>query len=344
MAKGIRRAIPIRWLSQSWPLILLWILYLFASLPPAKTQSQLSDVKVAPQPKSLARKTIPNSSLRGNSEPLKVNVNLVLVPVTVTDGLNHTVLGLEKQNFQVYENKHLQSIQTFSSTDIPVSIGIIFDTSGSMATKLDRAREAVKEFINTANPEDEFFMITFADEPRELVDLTTSPEQVLSSLLLMQAKGSTALLDAVYMGISKMQGSKYNKKALLVISDGGDNHSRYSEKDVKRMVKETDVMIYAIGIYDRSFPTEEERLGPELLSDISELTGGRTFTIDDTNDLPDVACKIGVELRNQYVLGYRPSETVSDGKWHTIKVKLLPPKGLPQLLVHTKQGYYAREE
>jgi Ca-activated chloride channel homolog len=344
MVNRICRGIPAHRLSQCKSLILLWVLVLLVDLPPTEAQTQLSDVEIVPRVGHLSRKTAPDSSLRENSKPLKVDVNLVLVPVTVTDWLSRSVLGLEKDNFQVYENKHLQSIQTFSSTDIPVSIGIIFDTSGSMATKLDRAREAVKEFIGVANPDDEFFIVTFADTPTDLIDFTTSPEEVANSLLLAQAKGLTALLDAVHLGVAKMKGAKYNKKALLIISDGGDNHSRYSERDVKRMIKESDVMIYTIGIFDHYFATEEERLGPELLSDISEMTGGRNFTIDNLNDLPDVASKIGVELRNQYVLGYRPSETVSDGKWHAIKVKLLPPKGLPQLMVHAKQGYYAHEE
>jgi Ca-activated chloride channel family protein len=157
-------------------------------------------------------------------------------------------------------------------------------------------------------------------------------------------KHRTALLDAIYMGISKMRQAKYAKKALLIISDGGDNHSRYTEGEIKALVKEADVMIYAIGIYDRYASATEERLGPQLLSDITELTGGRAFTIDNPNDLGDVATKIGVELRNQYVLGYRPTKITRDGKWRKIKVKLLPPKGLPPLRVYARTGYYAPAE
>jgi Ca-activated chloride channel family protein len=141
-----------------------------------------------------------------------------------------------------------------------------------------------------------------------------------------------------------MRQARYGRKALLIISDGGDNHSRYTESEVKNLVKESDVQIYAIGIYDRYFPTEEERLGPELLSDISELTGGRAFSIDNPNDLAEVATKIGIALRSQYVLGYRPSNPAHDGKWHKVKVKLVPPKGLPPLRVYAKTGYYARSE
>jgi len=166
-------------------------------------------------------------------------------------------------------------------------------------------------------------------------------DEIQNKLVFTAPKGRTALLDAVYLGMHKMKEAKNQKKALLIISDGGDNHSRYTESEIKSQVKEADVMIYSIGIYDHSFPTIEEKLGPELLSEMSEVTGGRSFTIDNPNDLPDVASKIGMQLRNQYVLGYRPSQVQHDGKWHKIKVKLHIPKGLPPLQVYARTGYYA---
>jgi len=255
--------------------------------------------------------------------------------------MNRPVTGLEKHNFKVFEGKELQDIRHFSGEDVPVSLGVIFDTSGSMSSKFDRAREAITEFFRTANPQDEFFMIAFSDKPEELSDFTSSVEDIQGKLLYTTPKGRTALLDAIYLGISKMRQAKYQKKALLIISDGGDNRSRYTESEIKSLVKEQDVLIYAIGIYDHYFPTDEERLGPQLLSDITEVTGGRAFTVDNPNDLGDIATKIGIELRNQYVLGYRPKNLVSDGKWHKVKVKLVPPKGLPPLQVHAKAGYYA---
>jgi len=218
---------------------------------------------------------------------------------------------------------------------------VIFDTSGSMKGKIERSQEAVVDFFKTANPHDEFFMIAFADQPEEIADFTSSIEQIQNKLVYAVPKGRTALLDAIYMGLSKMRSAKYPKKALLIISDGGDNHSRYTERELKALVKEADVMIYAIGIYDHSFPTEEEWLGPQLLSGISGLTGGRAVAIDNPNDLADAARNIGVELRNQYVLGYRPQSSRHDGKWHNIKVKLMPPKGSRRLHAYAKRGYYA---
>ena len=309
-------------------------------------QNPGDEVHVAPRVEPAAPKQalVENPALRTHTKPFKKDVDLVLVPVTITDPLNRLVTGLDRENFQVYEGKEAQEIRHFSSEDAPVSLGVIFDMSGSMSSKIERAREAVIEFFKTANPQDEFFMITFADKPDEISDFTQSVEDIQGKLVYTIPKGRTALLDAIYLGISKMRQAKYPKRALLIISDGGDNHSRYTEGEIKNLVKEADVLIYAIGIYDHYFPTEEERLGPQLLSDITELTGGRSFTIDNPNDLADVATKIGIELRNQYVLGYRPKNPVRDGKWRKIKVKLRPPKGLPPLRVYAKTGYYAPSE
>ena len=282
--------------------------------------------------------------VRTHAPTIKSKVDLVLVPVTVTDPANRLVTGLDKENFAVFEGKEQQEVRHFSSEDAPISLGVIFDMSGSMSSKIERAREAVKEFFKTANPQDEFFMVAFADKPQEISDFTQSVEDIQGKLLFTVPKGRTALLDAIYLGISKMREAKYPKRALLIISDGGDNHSRYTEGEIKSLIKEADTMVYSIGIYDQYMQTEEERLGPALLNDISELSGGRSFTIDNPNDLADVATKIGIELRNQYVLGYRPKNPGHDGKWHKIKVKLLPPKGLPPLHVYAKTGYYASSQ
>ena len=300
--------------------------------------------RIEPMTKPDPAATIVAESLRSRIPVVKSKVDLVLVPVTVTDPMNRLVTGLDKENFQVFEGKEAQEVRNFSAEDAPVSLGVIFDMSGSMSSKIERAREAVIEFFKTANPQDEFFLIAFADKPEEVSDFTQSIDDLQGKLVFTVPKGRTALLDAIYLGVSKMRQAKYPKKALLIISDGGDNHSRYTEGEIKNLVKEADVMIYAIGIYDRYASATEERLGPQLLSDITELTGGRAFTIDNPNDLGDVATKIGVELRNQYVLGYRPSKVVRDGKWRKIKVKLLPPKGLPPLKVYARTGYYAPAE
>lgn len=316
-------------------------------VPAACAQGSAADVHITPHVQHAPTQNdqpTQDAGLKTHMTSIKVDVNLVLVSVSILDPLNRQVTGLDKENFEVFEGKERQEIRHFSSEDAPVSLGAIFDVSGSMASKIERAREAVVEFLKTANPQDEFFMIAFADKPEEVTDFTQSVEEIEGRLVYTVPKGRTALLDAIYLGLSKMREAKYGKKALLIISDGGDNHSRYTESEIKSLVKESDVQIYAIGTYDHYFPTDEERLGPQLLSEITELTGGRAFSIDNPNDLPDVATKIGVELRNQYVLGYRPANPAHDGKWHKIRVKLTPPKGLPPLRVYAKTGYYASSE
>jgi Ca-activated chloride channel homolog len=296
----------------------------------------------AKDPAAKAAEVPSDPGLRVNhGKPTKVDVDLVLVPVTVTDDWNRIVTGLDKENFTVMEGNQLQEVKHFSSEDAPLSLGVIFDMSGSMSDKIEKSREAVIEFFKTANPLDEFFMITFNDRPQLRADFTKSVEDIQGKLVYTVPQGSTALLDAIYMGITKMKDARNAKKALLIISDGGDNHSRYTEGEIKSMVKEADVQIYSIGIFSLAPPTPEEVSGPALLTEISNVTGGRMFTISNPNELADVATKIGIELRNQYVLGYRPSNKAKDGRWRKIKVKLIPPKGLPHMNVYAKTGYYA---
>jgi Ca-activated chloride channel homolog len=330
--------------------LVLWaVVWSSLCVIPTLAQTTVDDVHVTPRTVETAKtEEVPApsdvSSTNAHVRPLRTSADLVLVPVTITDPMNRLVTGLDKENFQLFEGSTPEEIKTFSSEDAPVSLGVIFDSSGSMRSKMDRAKDAVMEFFKTANPQDEFFMITFSDQPEVVSDFTSSVDEIQNKLIYAVPQRMTALMDAIYMGVSKMRQAKYPKKALLIISDGGDNHSRYTENEIKALVKEADVMVYAIGIYDRYFPTPEERLGPELLGEVSELSGGRAFTVENPNDLADVATKIGIELRNQYVLGYRPHNISRDGKWRKIKVKLLPPKGLPPLRVYARTGYYAPEE
>lgn len=278
---------------------------------------------------------------------LRVEVDVVLVNVTVTDPYNRLVTGLESEHFEVLEDKEPQEILYFSSEDVPISLGVIFDISGSMgsAGKLERARQAVVQFFKTANPSDEFFVVAFSDEPHVLVDFTSSVEEIQNRLVYRRAGGRTAMLDGLYLGLTHTRQANNPKKALLLISDGGDNNSRYNVKDIKAYVREVDVQIYAVGIFDPIGSRQAPELvwGPTLLSELAEMTGGRMFPVElqNINELPDIASKISVELRNQYVIGYRPTNRERDGTWRKIKVKLKPPKGLPPLRVYARSGYYA---
>ena len=312
----------------------------------ALAQSELDSAHIFPRKNAqmLASANVAASPASAYMHESKQNVDLVLVPVSVTDGSQRLVTGLDQSNFQVLEGKKVQEIRHFSNEDAPVSLGVIVDTSGSMKDKVARVREAVTQFCEMANVEDEFFMITFSDEPHMASDFTNTAQDIEKELIYLNPRGRTALLDAIYMGVEKMRQARYSKKALLVISDGGDNHSRYGEREVKSAVKESDVMIYAIGTFDRYVPTQEELLGPGLLANVAQVTGGRAFILEDPNEMPAVAHRIGTELRTQYVLGYRPEKAPHDGKWHKISVKLKLPAKLSFLRVHAKTGYYAGGE
>ena len=322
----------------------LLVVSLFDAASPAQTS--LNDVHIMPrEAPTLANSISPLGMVEDSVlHKIKTDVKLVLVPVSVTDPEHRLITGLSAGNFQLYEGNTAQSIRHFSSEDVPISIGVILDASGSMRDKMERVREALNQFCREANPQDEFFMIVFSNEPHLVNDFTTSPDDLQKELLFTQPKGRTALLDAIYMGLHKLKDARYGKKALLIISDGGDNHSRYSEKEIKSAAKESDVMIYGIGTFDRYVPTLEESRGPALLSEIAEPTGGRAFTLENPQELPAVARYIGKELRTQYVLGYRPENLRKDGKWHKIQVKLRLPRKWSFLRAHAKTGYYAPAE
>ncbi|HYL86824.1 MAG TPA: VWA domain-containing protein [Candidatus Angelobacter sp.] len=279
-----------------------------------------------------------------SGDTLRIDVDMALLNVTVTDPYNRLVTGLEPDNFRVFEDNVEQEVVTFSSEDVPISIGVIFDYSGSMSNKVGKAREAALQFFKTANPQDEFFLVSFNERAELTSSFTNSVENLQSRMMLTVPKGRTALLDAIYLGLSQMRGAHNAKRALLILSDGGDNHSRYNESDIKRLVKEADTQLYAIGIFDplgSRNRTPEELNGPSLLNEITEMTGGRVFAVEKLEDLPDIASKIGMELRNQYVLGYRPSNKAHDARWRKVKIKLRAPRGLPPLSVYCKTGYYA---
>ena len=311
----------------------LWILVCLYSVPAGFSQN--SGPEKPPVPSSGAKLK--------PGETIRVDVNLALVNVTVTDPLGRLVTGLERENFRVFEDNTEQEVVTMSSEDVPISIGLVFDMSGSMSDKVDKARQAAIQFMRTANPLDQFFLVSFNDRAELTSGFTNSVEELQNRMMFTSSRGRTALLDAIYLGLSQMRGARNAKRALLIISDGGDNHSRYSETDVRNFLKEADCQLYAIGIYSEvgARATAEEVNGPSLLSEVTEMTGGRAFPVGNIGELPDIAAKIGMELRNQYVLGYKPSNAEHNGTWRKIKVKLRPPRGLPPLNVYARTGYYA---
>ncbi len=274
---------------------------------------------------------------------LRVDSNLVLVPVSVTDPNNRPVTGLEPEHFKVFDDHAEQNITHFAMDDEPVAVGLVFDTSGSMGPKIRLSRLAASAFFQTANPDDEFFLVEFNDQVKLVTPLTQDFDEIQNQLTFAQSKGRTALLDAIVMAMHEIKRSQKNRKALLIISDGGDNSSRYSEGEVRSLVRESDVLVYAIGIFEpwaSRGRTPEEAAGPGLLSQLAEQSGGRHYPAE-ASELPDIAAKIGMELRNRYVLGYSPKATMRDGRYHRVEIKLIPPHGLPKLTAHWRQGYFA---
>ena len=279
---------------------------------------------------------IPTASFR-------VNSNLVLVPVNVLDVRNRQVLGLTREQFRVFDDDVEQPITHFATDDAPASIAIVLDASGSMGAKLNKSREAVADILNTANPDDEFALIQFNARVQRLVDFTGRSGEILNGLLSIQSKGPTALLDAVYFAINTMRRARHPRKAIVLISDGGDNCSRYTVLETKQMVREADVQIFALAIVDRIEKrgrTREEIEGPTLLDSITEETGGRMFIVDKADELRAAAAEIGTTLRNQYLLGYSTAETARDGKFHSVAVNVHCNKSVR---LFWRLGYYAAE-
>jgi len=267
----------------------------------------------------------------------------VLLWANVMDDDGNPVSNLQHDNFRVYEDKVEQTLSVYRREDLPISIGVILDVSGSMTKKLERSRTAVAQFLSAANPADEFFLITFNDHAQLVVPFTTRKVDIDTRLMSAVAYGRTALLDAIYLGLSQMREAHNPRKALLLITDGGDNHSRYTGDEILNFAREADTQIYAIDLHDPvgSRATPEEVNGPELISQTAQLAGGHSFAVANLNNMPGIAAKIGQAMRNQYVLGYLPTNRLRGGNWRKIKVKLRPPKGLPPLNVYAKSGYYS---
>jgi Ca-activated chloride channel homolog len=273
---------------------------------------------------------------------LKIDVDLVLVNATVTDQLNRYVSGLEAEHFQVWEDKVEQKVEYFNAEDVPISVGLIVDISGSMKDKIATAVNAATTFLKTGNPEDEYFVVEFANRPELMSDFTTDVSKLTSKLITIQAKGMTAMYDSVYLGLEKLKDGSNPKKALLLITDGEDNRSRYTFQNVKEFVKEQDVQIYGIGIVDEwNSQLSAGRTGRAMVEELSDLTGGRAFFPDSVYELEDICTKIAIELKNQYVIGYHSTNEAKDGKWRKLRMKVNPPKGINRLNVRYKQGYYA---
>jgi Ca-activated chloride channel homolog len=274
------------------------------------------------------------SEMRVQSQTLKVDVNLVLVNATVSDSKGRLVAGLERPHFRLWEDDVEQTVEYFSLEDLPLSVGLVFDATGSMADKMSVARDAATAFLKTSNPHDEYFLVEFSNQPKLVEDFTTDISRLQKHIFSTSAEGLTPLFDAVHMGLDKIKDAGNTKKALLIITDGEDNHSQYTFADIHEFTRHQEAQIYAIGLIDSA-------AGRRTIGDLVETTGGRAFFPSSVDQLQDICTRIAIELKSQYLLGYRSTNEARDGKWRQIHVEVNPPKGLPPLTLRSRTGYYA---
>jgi Ca-activated chloride channel family protein len=287
---------------------------------------------------------------------LRADVNMVLVPVTVTDHRGASVNGLEQKSFTLLEDKVPQKIVSFSREDSPSSVGVVLDVSGSMRNTLGTAKDVVQAFLRTTNVEDEFLLLTVSTQPAVIPAFTTDIGDLEHSVGTARPGGMTALIDTVYLGLNRMKEARQPRRALLILSDGIDNQSRYSQSELLRVALEADVQIYTI-IFDTGAaggssgavpfrpsmvakPGDRgpQQQGPEMLEKLSERTGGLHFHVHNHAEANEAVTNAGQALRNEYLIGYQPADSATSGKWHRIQVKL----DRAQVQVHTRTGYYAR--
>jgi Ca-activated chloride channel homolog len=318
----------------------------------AFTQAQsLDDVHVEPHQKpGTEPHAVDAASIRGLpglGKPFHVDVDLVLVPVTVTDAMNRPVTTLQKQDFALYERGKRQEIRYFDEEDAPISVAVLLDISKSMSDKIEIERTALKDFFNNANPQDEYFAITFSDRPRLVASGTTSIDEMEQALAEIEPGGPTAMLDAIYLAEAELRAAKYKRRAIVIFSDGGDNVSHYSHREVRDLVREGNVEVYAIGLFETfffgTFGTIEEKLGRMWLSEITDCTGGRTVAVESREKVPEAAAAVSREMRSQYVLGYRPAIR-RDGQWRKIKVSVESSTVGQPLHASYKNGYISLEK
>jgi Ca-activated chloride channel family protein len=274
---------------------------------------------------------------------LRIDSSLVQIPVHVTTAFGASITNLSRENFQILEDDVEQKVTHFAQDDAPVSVGLLFDASGSMQNKMRKSSEAVASFFKTANPEDEFFLVEFNERPKLAVSFTRDTDEIYRKAAHIRPFGRTSLLDAIHLASEQMKNARHLRKALVILSDGGDNRSRYTPSEIKNMLLESDVQVFSMGIFDPDGPkrTPEETNGPRLLDELAEQTGGQLYSVDKLDELASISTRIGNELRNQYLVGYSPSNPLRDGKYRHVKVKLIAPNGMANLRTYYRHGYYA---
>jgi VWFA-related protein len=291
----------------------------------------------AQAPRAVPAKSFPEVHLR-------VDTSVVLVPVHATSKIGTSITDLTEANFRVFEDGVEQKVTSFSKQDAPISVGLVFDSSGSMTRKIRKSAEAAAAFFKTANAGDEFFLIEFGERPKLVMPFTQDSDEIYRKIVQSRPFGRTSLIDAIHLALVQMKNARYARKAIVILSDGGDNRSRLTRREIKGALIESDVQMYAMGIFDPEDVTKhtpEEENGPRLLDELAAQTGGRVYPVDNLDELESISSTLGNALRNEYLLGYVPSNESRDGKYRQVKVRLDMPEEAPQLNITYRHGYYA---
>jgi VWFA-related protein len=281
-------------------------------------------VVISPRPQ-------PARSVRVN---MRMDVRLVQIPVTVTDLKGSPVLGLAKTSFRVFEDDVERPVAALSISDAPISAGVVFDTSRSMKPRLHDSLTALDEFFKTSNAADEFFLVRFSDRAEVLRAFTRTPAEITLALNGIEAHGWTALVDAICLAAQQVRKGKHERKVLIVLTDGNDNNSRYSESELLSLLREADVRVYAISLIDRS----------RYLQKICEETGGRAIWVHKMSDLATAMRDLSNQIRSEYLVSYNPAEVQNDGRYHRVRVEVQPPPGLARVFPYWRHGYLAPNE
>ncbi len=296
------------------------------------------------QEASVVRLASPSVTLPALSKPdMSFDVNLVLVPVAVTDPKNRPVLGLTKEAFTLYEDKRAEKIQYFFNEDTPIAVGLVVDFSSSMESKADTLREAIRQFFDAANPQDEYYVVVVSTHPKLIANGTKDVHEIEDKLAHEQPFGWTALLDGVDLAMRMMKSSQYERKVVVMISDGGENNSRLHLQRVRSMVAEQNADVYGVGIFENVIPffrPLEEKLGGRTMARLTDATGGRLIAVNNASQLPQAVSDLSEEIRNQYVLGYRPRNMKHDGRWRKIRVEVKAPVDSMRLRASYKNKYF----
>jgi Ca-activated chloride channel homolog len=319
-----------------------------ASLPAVCVGILFTMRVLAQTPATIVPRTRPSANPQAESRQavLRTDSSLVVIPTWVSTASGTSVTSLNRDNFRLIEDNVEQPISYFIKDDAPLSIGLLFDTSGSMRDKMEKASEAVSAFFKTANAEDEFFLVEFNDRAKLMIPFTLNPADIYKRVAGTKPFGKTSLLDAIEVALKQMKKARHSRKAIVIISDGGDNWSRHTAREIRNTLLESEVQLYAMGIFDPDLSTKspvENRNGPALLDELAGQTGGRHYPVGNLNDLPTISAKIGTDLRNEYLLGYYSNDS-RDGKYHHVKVNLTLPEDMPALRAYYRRGYYAASE